>query len=161
MIRVEDKNCFLWLALVLAAYLVGSVSFGGIFGLFGGVYIAGPLAVEFASTEGKGNGQGLSAEETEFLKLETVKRMRQVNRWLWWPLLKAVAWAITGAFLGFASMVRYNFILFLLFSIPSYFSRSTEWAPPGHLVIEGVALLISAVVFWASRRLIYRVRKRT
>jgi len=161
MIRVEDKNCFLWLTLVLAAYLLWSVSFGGLFGLFGGLYIAGPLAVEFASTEGKSSGQGLSAEETGFLKFETVKRMRQVNWWLWWPLLNAVAWAITGAFLGFASMIRYNFILFLLFYLSSFFSRSAEWAPPGNLVIEAVTLLMSGVVFWASGRLIYKFRRRT
>ena len=161
MIRVEDKNVLLWLVLVLAAYLVWSVSFGGLFGLFGGLYIAGPLAVEFSSTEIKGGAQGLSPEETEFLKRETLRRLKEVNWWLWWPLLNATAWAITGAFLGFASMVRYNFILFLLFYISSFFSRSAEWAPPGSLVIEGVALLISAVVFWLSSRLIYRIRSGT
>jgi len=161
MIRVEDKNVFLWLAFVLAAYVIWSVSFGGLFGLFGGLYIAGPLAVEFSSTETKSGTQGLSPEQTEYLKRETLRRMKEVNWWLWWPLLNATAWAITGAGLGFASMVRYNFILFLLFYISSFFSRSAEWTPPGSLVIEVVTLLVSAIIFWVSSRLVYRIRSGT
>ena len=161
MIRVEDKNVFLWLGLGLAAYLVWSVSFGGLFGLFGGVYIAGPLAVEFSSTETVSGAQGLSPEQTEFLKLEALRRMKEVNWLLWWPLVSAVAWAITGAFLGFVRMVRYNLALVFLFYLPFLFSRGDEWVPPGSLLIDGVTLLISAFVLWFSSRWVYRLRTRT
>lgn len=161
MIRVEGKNIFLWFALALTAYLIWSVCFAGLFGLFGGLYIAGPLAVEFSSTEAINAEQVLSAKQTEFLELETVKRMKEVNWWLWWPVLNATAWAVTGAFLGFARMFRYNLVLLLLFAIPWLYLRGDEWVPPGSLVIGGTTLLISALVLWCSSKWVYNIRTRT
>lgn len=161
MIRVEDKNVFLWLGFVLVAYLVWSVSFGGLFGLFGGLYVAGPLAVEFSSTETMSGAQGLSPKQTEFLERETMRRMKEVNWWVWWPLLTAVASAITGAFLGFARMVRYNLVLLLLFYLTLIFSRSDEWVPPGSLVIDGATLLTSALVLRLSNRWVYKIQTGT
>lgn len=72
--------------------------------------------------------------------------------------MNATAWVVTGAFLGLASIRRYNFILFVLFYISSLLGIMHQLAASGNLVIEGATFLASAVAFWFSNELTSKIR---
>lgn len=163
MMQVENRNIFVWLGIMIAAMILFSASYGALFGVYTGFKIAGPAAVEFTKSNDMSNVQSeadLTEDQKNAIEKQTIEQMREINWWLWFPLLSGLSWLITSFFLGFMKLVKYNEALVILIYIPSLIMRDKEWAPPGSIFIEVFTILVALVLVHFVSRWISSKRKR-
>ena len=155
MIKVESKNIFVWLIIMLMAWFLFSVSFGAFFGLFVGLKLAGPIAVELSTSDDIGNIKNetdLTEGQINEIEKKTIEKMREVNWWFWWPFLSILAWLITSIFLGLMKVVKFNEGLIIITYIISYVQHGKEWKAPGNIIIEVLTILLAlSLVHYMSR----------
>lgn len=151
MMPVENREIAIWVFIMLGGWLLFSVVSGLLLGVYMAINVA-EFAAEVAQSAGIEPGIEPSAAQIEALTNAALERMREVDWWLWWPLLNSVAWLATAMFLGFMKVVKFNEGLVAAVYLQSLLSVPAEWEPPDSFVVEGLTIVLAlAIVHFVSR----------
>jgi hypothetical protein len=161
MMQIENRNLLAWFAIMIAAWLLFSASFGVFFGAYLGFKVAAPIAMEAMKSgemQDVQDAADLTAEQAEAIGNQTLERMREVDWWLWWPVFNGAAWMVTSVFLGFMKVVKYNEGLVIFTYLESFVWRGEGWSPPDSMAIEAVTILMAIGIVHYMGRWVYEKR---